>query len=75
MPVQDVSLFAIFCNVSQTEAILVFLQFSKYHTAIILLQVSKISLSIGYDICFVVALVKTIRIAYIFLDVSAPKKV
>ena len=38
-------------------------------------QVARIFLSIGYDICFVVALVKTVRIAYIFRKVSPTKKV
>ena len=37
------------------------------------IQNSRIFLSIGYDICFVVALVKTIRVAYIFLKVFAKK--
>ena len=32
-------------------------------------------MTIGYDICFVVALVKIIRVAYIFWSVSPMKKV
>ena len=36
---------------------------------------ARIFLSIGYDICFVVALVKTIRVAYIFTNVTPNKKV
>ena len=39
------------------------------------LQISRILLSVGYDICFVVALVKTIRVAYIFCNVTPTKKV
>ena len=38
-------------------------------------QISRILLSVGYDICFVVALVKTIRVAYIFCSVTPTKKV
>ena len=36
---------------------------------------ARIFLSIGYDICFVVALVKTVRVAYIFRNVTPNKKV
>ena len=41
----------------------------------IVVQIARIFLSVGYDICFVVALVKTIRVAYIFFKVSPTKKV
>jgi multidrug transporter EmrE-like cation transporter len=51
--------------------------FSNMTIILLLLQfqIARIFLSIGYDICFVVALVKTIRVAYIFFKLTPTKKV
>ena len=39
------------------------------------MQIARTFLSIGYDVCFVVALVTTVRVTYIFKNVSPTKKV
>ena len=39
------------------------------------IQIQTSLLNIGYNICFVVALVKTLRVVYIFWSVSPVKKV
>ena len=71
-PSRNITLVAIFCTVSTLNAAYTVHLLS---IQLILLQIARIFLSIGYDICFVVALVKTMRVAYIFFKVTPTKKV
>ena len=75
-PSRNITLISIFCTVSILELLsvtLIIIIILHCHTALV--QMARIFLSIGYDICFVVALVKTVRVAYIFRNVTPNKKV
>lgn len=71
-PSQNLTLIATFCVVSMHNCTLPISVQRVIYTA---MQIARVFLSIGYDICFVVALVKTVRVAYIFKSVSPTKKV
>ena len=71
-PSEDPSVLAVFCPVS--SAVTIYFYYLLFGI-IIIIQTSRTLISVGYDICFAVALVKTIRVAYIFWSVSGKKKV
>ena len=72
-PSRNIPLVAVFCTVSTLYSTVA--AYSIPYEYIMFIQIARIFLSIGYDICFVVALVKTIRVAYIFFKVTPTKKV
>ena len=72
LPSENITVIAVSCTV-RSYFFLPFDAVISCYTAFI--QMARGIVSIGYDVCFVVALVKTVRVAYIFRFVTPNKKV